>query len=142
MVADAELIDLGSDVLLPGFVESHSHPVLSGVATQPPAYWIAPTVGTSNWESLTTVFEKAETERPAGEALLLNGFDKLSHGAAPPTNTVLDAYVPDREVLLIDNSGQGVYANSAVIRQRHPGVVLLDSPGAHPAAAPLLQELG
>ena len=114
---DAEMIDLGSDVLLPGFVESHSHPVISGVATQPPAYWIAPTVGYSSWASVTAVFEKAHAERPPGEALLFNGFDKLLHGAAPLTNTVLDAYFPDRDVLVIDNSGHGVYFNSAVIRR-------------------------
>lgn len=30
--------DLGGTVLMPGFVEPHSHPLLSGMATQKPAY--------------------------------------------------------------------------------------------------------
>ncbi|QBE67740.1 hypothetical protein SynWH8101_0126 [Synechococcus sp. WH 8101] len=114
---DAEVIDLGSDVLLPGFVESHSHPVLSGVATQPPAYWIAPYVGYPTWQSVTDLFEKLQAEAPAGQALLFNGFDKLLHGAPPPTREVLDRYFPDREALVVDNSGHGAYFNSAVIER-------------------------
>ena len=114
---DAEVIDLGSDVLLPGFVESHSHPVLSGVATQPPAYWIAPYVGYPTWTSVTDLFEKLQAEAPAGQALLFNGFDKLLHGAPPPTRDVLDRYFPDREALVVDNSGHGAYFNSAVIER-------------------------
>ena len=114
---DAELMDLAGDVLLPGFVESHSHPVLSGVATQPPAFWIAPTVGYATWQSVTAVFEKAQATSPAGQPLLFTGFDPLLQGATPPTNTVLDAYFPDREVLVIDNSGHSAYFNSAVIQR-------------------------
>ena len=34
---DAPVTDLGDTALLPGFVESHSHPVLSGIMTQAPA---------------------------------------------------------------------------------------------------------
>ena len=64
VLPEAELIDLGSDVLLPGIVESHSHPVISGVATQAPADWIAPTVGYSSWASVTELFKKAHAERP------------------------------------------------------------------------------
>ena len=37
--------DLGSTVLMPGFIDPHSHPVLAGVSTQEPAHWIAPYVG-------------------------------------------------------------------------------------------------
>ena len=114
---DAELIDLGSDVLLPGFVESHSHPVLSGVATQPPAYWIAPYVGYPTWAAVTALFEKVQAEAPPGQALLFNGFDRLLHGTAAPDRTVLDVYFPDREVLVLDNSGHAAYFNSAVIER-------------------------
>jgi len=35
--------DLGSTVLMPGFIDPHSHPVLAGVSTQEPATrWRAP----------------------------------------------------------------------------------------------------
>ena len=42
LVPDATVTDLSDTVLMPGFVEPHSHPFVSGLATQPPAYWIAP----------------------------------------------------------------------------------------------------
>jgi predicted amidohydrolase YtcJ len=112
----AEVVDLGTDILLPGFVESHSHPVLSGVTTQAPAYWIAPYVGYPHWSDVTALFEKVNKELPEGQAALFNGFDRLLHGAEAPTNTVLDQYFPDRIVAVVDNSGHGIYFSSATIK--------------------------
>jgi len=114
-VPDAEVVDLGSDVLLPGFVESHSHPVLSGITTQSPAYWIAPYVGYPTWESVTKLFRKVHAELPEGQAAVFNGFDRLLHGADAPTATVLDEFFPNRVVLVADNSGHAVYFTSATI---------------------------
>ncbi|MGA0208480.1 MAG: amidohydrolase, partial [Candidatus Nanopelagicales bacterium] len=42
---DVAVTDLGSDVLLPGFIDAHSHPALGGMVTQSPAYWISPYMG-------------------------------------------------------------------------------------------------
>jgi predicted amidohydrolase YtcJ len=36
------ITDLGTTVLMPGFIEAHSHPMLAGMVTQSPSYWIAP----------------------------------------------------------------------------------------------------
>lgn len=115
VLPDAPVVDLGDDVLLPGFVESHSHPVLSGITTQPPAWWIAPYVGYPTWADVTALFDRLHAEQPDGKALLFNGFDRLLHGADAPTNTMLDAHFPGRPVVVIDNSGHGVYFSSAVI---------------------------
>ena len=113
----AEIIELGSDVLLPGFVESHSHPVLSGISTQPPAYWIAPYVGYPTWSSVTDLFTRLDAEQPAGQPLLFNGLDRLLHGTDAPTSTVLDGYFADRAVAVLDNSGHAVYFNTATIKR-------------------------
>lgn len=114
-VPGAEVVDLGSDVLLPGFVESHSHPVLSGITTQPPAYWIAPYVGYPTWSSVTELFTKVHAELPEGQPAMFNGFDRLLHGVDAPTATVLDKFFPGRVVVVADNSGHAVYFNSATI---------------------------
>jgi len=114
---DADVVDLGSDVLLPGFVESHSHPVLSGISTQPPAYWIAPYVGYPTWSAVTDLFTTAHASQPPDQPLVFNGLDRLLHGTEAPTNTVLDEYFPGRVVIVLDNSGHAVYFTSATIER-------------------------
>lgn len=111
----AAVRDLGNVVLMPGFVEAHSHPFVSGIATQPPTHWIAPYVGCPHWSDVTALFEKLEKEQPAGEALLFNGLDRLLQQVDAPSNVTLDAFFPDRPVAVLDNSGHAVYFNSATI---------------------------
>ena len=56
---DAAERDLGDTVLMPGFIEAHNHPFLSGVVTQPPAYWIAPYVGYPGWNDVAALAGEA-----------------------------------------------------------------------------------
>ena len=112
---DAAERDLGDTVLMPGFIEAHNHPFLSGVVTQPPAYWIAPYVGYPGWNDVAALFRKIQAEKPAGAPVMFNGLDRLLQQVAEPTNTTLDAYFPDRPVAVLDNSGHEVYFNSAAI---------------------------
>ena len=114
---NAVVTDLAERVLLPGFIESHSHPVLSGIMTQPPAYWIAPYVGYPKWSDVTALFTKLQAEAPAGETLLFNGLDRLLHGCPEPEATDLDAFFPDRPVLVADNSGHAVYLNTKALEK-------------------------
>jgi len=39
------LTDLCSTVLMPGFIDPHSHPLLGGLVSQEPAHWISPYMG-------------------------------------------------------------------------------------------------
>lgn len=107
--------DLGDTVLMPGFVEPHSHPLLSGMATQEPAYWVSPNVGVATWADVKAIFTKADNERPAGDVLVFNGVDRLLQQAPLPTRTILDEIFPTRPVVVIDNSGHGIYFNTATI---------------------------
>ena len=107
--------DLGDTVLMPGFVEPHSHPLLSGMATQDPAYWVSPNVGVKTWDDVKAIFAKADKEQPAGQVLVFNGVDRLLQQAPLPTKEVLDPIFPDRPVVVVDNSGHGIYFNSAAI---------------------------
>ena len=81
---EAETLDLGDSVLMPGFVESHSHPITSGIATQPPAYWVAPWAGCPTWDDVVARFRQAHAESPPGQTLLFSGLDRLLHGCAAP----------------------------------------------------------
>ena len=111
----ATVDDLGSSVLMPGFVDAHSHPLLGGVITQDPAYWIAPFMGYPTFADVEALWRKLDKELPADQPVLCNGLDRLLHGAPELTNTDLDAYFPTRMAAIVDNSGHEVYFNSAVI---------------------------
>jgi predicted amidohydrolase YtcJ len=111
----ATVTDLGSDVLMPGFIDAHSHPALGGMVTQSPAYWISPYMGYPTYADVQALWKKLDAELPAGQALLFNGLDRLLQGAPELTNTDLDAFFPSRPVVVIDNSGHEAYFNSATI---------------------------
>lgn len=107
--------DLGDTVLMPGLIDPHSHPALSGLSTQAPAYWIAPYVGYPTYADVTAFFTKLDAEMPAGQPLMFNGLDRILHGAPELTNLELDKYFPSRPVVVMDNSGHEAYFNSANI---------------------------
>jgi len=112
---DAVVTDLGSQVVMPGFIDPHNHPALSGVATQEPAHWIAPYVGYPTYGDVQALWKKLDAQTPKGEPILMSGLDRLLQGAPELTKGDLDAYFPERPVAVLDNSGHEVYFNSAVI---------------------------
>jgi predicted amidohydrolase YtcJ len=112
----AEVEDTGAACLLPGFIDSHSHPVLSGMATMHPAYWIAPWF-CPTWDAVVAVFRKAIAETDPSAPLSFFGFDALLQQHDEPTADVLDEIFGDRLVLVFGNSGHTSYVTTAVIRQ-------------------------
>ena len=115
-VPTATVTDLGDTVVLPGFVEPHSHPVQSGLVTQAPCHWIAPYVGYPTFADVTAFFATLDAQTPAGEPLMFNGLDRLLQGAAAPTAVSLDEFFPTRPVIILDNSGHLAYFNTALIK--------------------------
>lgn len=112
---DAEVVDLGTTVVMPGFIDPHSHPALGGLITQEPAYWIAPYMGYPTYADVEELFRAVDAEVPPGRAVLFSGLDRLLQGAPELTNTDLDAFFPHRPAMVLDNSGHEAYVNSAAI---------------------------
>ncbi len=83
----ASLIDLGDTVLMPGFIDPHSHPMMGGLVTQQPALWMAPYVGYPTYADVEALWRKLDAELPPGQAVLCNGLDRLLQGAPELTNT-------------------------------------------------------
>lgn len=127
--------DLGASVVMPGFIDPHSHPALGGMITQEPAHWISPYMGYPTYADVQAFWRKIDSETPAGKALLFNGLDRLLQGAPELTNTELDEIFPSRPVVVIDNSGHEAYFNSATI-------ALNGWPDAKPPADPVGARFG
>lgn len=108
--------DLGDSVLLPGFVDAHSHPIMGAMTTMDPAKWIAPYVGYPTYKDVTDLFTKLDKETPAGEPLLFSGLDRTIQGAPELTAADLDAFFATRPVMVMDNSGHEAYFNTALIK--------------------------
>jgi len=125
----AALTNLGTAVLMPGFVEAHSHPVLAGLLTQDPVHWIAPSNGFPTFADVAALWTKVNAEAPAAAPVVFYGLDRPTQGVSEPTNTTLDGYFPDRPAVVLDVSGHAVYVNSKVIAS-------LGWPDAKPPADP------
>lgn len=109
------ITDLGTTVLMPGFIEAHSHPMLGGMVTQAPSYWIAPYVGYPHLSDVQALWTKVNAELPADQPVIFNGLDRLLQQASMPTNVDLDKFFPTRRAAVLDNSGHAAYFNSAII---------------------------
>jgi predicted amidohydrolase YtcJ len=121
--------DLGETILMPGFIEAHSHPILAGLLTQEPVNWIAPSNGYATFAQVAALWTSVNSDAPAGSPVLFYGLDRPTQGVGEPTNTTLDGYFPDRPAVVIDGSGHAVYVNSKVIDA-------LGWPGGKPPADP------
>lgn len=112
----AEVVDTGVAALAPGFVEPHGHPLISGIATQAPARSIAPW-DCPSWDDVQKVFADASATSDAQTRLWFAGYDALLHGHPAPDAAELDEIFGDRVTVVTDNSGHGVYFNSALIKR-------------------------
>lgn len=107
--------DLGDGVLMPGFIEAHSHPAVSGISTQLPAYWISRAQGYATYAQVEDFWRHLDATLPAGHVVLCWGLDRLGQGAPELTNVDLDAIFPHRPAAIFDISGHEAYVNSLVI---------------------------
>ena len=111
----AVIVDTGAAALAPGFVEPHGHPLISGVATQAPARSIAPW-DAPTWRDVQKVFADAIAGTDPATPLWFAGYDALLHGHPTPHADELDEIFGDRVTVITDNSGHGVYFNTALIK--------------------------
>ena len=122
-----KVIDLAGRVVFPGFIDTHIHtmdtlPLLNGVMLSP---------GQSTEEVLAAIAEHAQ-RYPDQNPVLGSGFLARAFGIDGPTAAQLDAVVPNRPALIIDEGGHTAWANSLALAAANITAETPDPvPGAH-----------
>ena len=96
------VIDLGGKTLMPGFIDSHTHPVISAFL-----YDMVDLSGFthSTKDELWNYFTEKVSEYNSGEWILCKGFDQvLVPGLIPPDISFLDSIAPNNPVLIASQS--------------------------------------
>jgi hypothetical protein len=108
--ATTDLFDLEGKLLLPGFIDTHVHPIEGG------RYALALSLDTAGtveaWVAAIDEFAKAHVDY---KMIVGYGFLATTFGPKGPTRQLLDAVVPDRPVLIMDEGFHGAWANSAAL---------------------------
>ena len=108
----AEVVDLGNRVALPGFVESHSHPILFGRYLEE-----VDCRNCSSLEEITQALRKVAKGTPPGQWVVGNGYDDtLLNEARHPTRHELDRASEEHPILLRHISVHNVVVNSVALR--------------------------
>jgi predicted amidohydrolase YtcJ len=106
-----EVVDLGGRLLLPGFTDAHVHPVQGGVER----LGCDLTGAVNAADALARVRAYADAHRELAW-VVGGGWLKEHFTGGLPTAAELDAVVPDRPVVLRDNSHHAVWVNTAALR--------------------------
>lgn len=102
--------DLKGKMLLPGFIDTHMHPVAGGAYARALSLDTFGTV--EGW--VEAIGEYADAN-PSAPLIFGYGFLGTTFGAAGPTSSMIDAVVTDRPVLIMDEGFHGAWANTRAL---------------------------
>lgn len=102
--------DLAGRMLLPGFIDTHMHPISGGAFAKALSL---DTFGTV--EDWIAAIGQYAAEHPDAPLIFGYGFLASTFGPAGPTRQMLDAIVPDRPVLIMDEGMHGAWANTKTL---------------------------
>ena len=104
--------DLNGQMLLPGFIDTHMHPIMGGAYAKALSL---DTYGTpAQWVDAIAAYS---TANPESSLIFGYGFLASAFGPLGPTRAQIDAVVSDRPVLLMDEGFHGAWANSKALEQ-------------------------
>jgi predicted amidohydrolase YtcJ len=102
--------DLAGNMLLPGFIDTHMHPVMGGAYAKALSLETGGTV--DGWIQAIADYAAANPDLP-----LIFGYGWLSTTFGPdgPQRQMIDGVVDDRPVLIMDEGFHGAWANTAAL---------------------------
>ena len=109
---DAQRIDAGSGLVVPGFVDGHAHLLAAGAALTRAALRPATTL-----EEIQTEIRRWAQANPDAPRVLGVGWVFTAVPGATPTRHMLDAVVDDRPVYLDASDLHSVWCNSAALAE-------------------------
>ena len=107
-----KVVNLNSKMLMPGFQDSHVHPVDSGMTFNECAVFDTPKL-----DDLLIVIKQCVEDRPDAEWIVGAGWFVSTFGPSGlPPKELLDEIAPDTPITLLSNAAHSVWANSAAIK--------------------------
>ena len=107
---DTKVIDLEEKMVLPGFIDTHAHPVFAAAV----AHGFSLPYGGSVDEWLEIIQHYADAN-PQLKAIYGQGFLAATFGTGGPNKALLDEIVPDRPVVLMDEGAHSAWVNSKAL---------------------------
>ncbi len=107
---DTDVHDVGGKLVLPGFIEAHMHFVSSGTTANVLELNISQSI--DEWLAAIDEYAAANPDLPV---VFGYGFIASAFGDAGPHRRLIDAVVPDRPVLILDEGWHTAWLNSAAL---------------------------
>jgi predicted amidohydrolase YtcJ len=108
--AGAEVVDLDGGTLLPGFIDSHAHPVFGGMQLLGCDLSAA-----GDATGYLEIIDRYARANPHHEWITGGGWSMPAFPGGIPTRQALDGVVADRPVFLQNRDGHGAWANSKAL---------------------------
>lgn len=119
-----EQVDLGGRLMLPGFIDTHVHPILGGGYAK--ALSLDTYAQVDDWIAAIAEYARANPEK---EVLFGYGFLATTFGPEGPRRELIDSIESERPVLIMDEGFHGAWANSAALERLN---VTQDTPDPMP----------
>ena len=125
------MVDLEGRALLPGLIEAHGHPLLTGISRGDPTIDIRAIINPSFEAALATIRRRVAKAAP-DEFMLFFGLDpQLHQGLHELTIDELDAIAPEHPIAVQTSNFHVIYLNSRALRLFNIDALTPDPPGGH-----------
>jgi predicted amidohydrolase YtcJ len=108
--SETQVANLGGRMVLPGFIDTHAHPMQSAGMT-----YTLQLDSSMNLAEIQEAVAAYAAENPDRALVVGFGYGEFQFDSAGPTKEMLDAAVLDRPVLLIDEGGHTGWANTRAL---------------------------